>query len=295
MKASAGCRAFELSDDQTGVTFPLLVMYPSNPPERLEKLGPYTLSVAMDGPVVAGVYPLVVISHGTGGSHLVYRTLAAHLARNGFIVAMPEHPGNNRNNNDLVDTVANLANRPRHIRLVIDWALSSETFGSSLLPDTAAIVGHSMGGYTALAIAGGIPTSFPRESPDGQPRQIEVDPDHRVKALVLLAPATPWFMAAGALRGVRGPILMWTAEKDAYAPEFFGEIVKAGIPDQALIEHRVVANGGHFSFLSPFPEAITNPAFPPSQDPEGFDRERFHQEMNAGILEFLKRVISRTR
>jgi len=35
---------------------------------------------------------------------------------------------------------------------------------------------------------------------------------------------------------------------------------------------------------------MTNPVFLPSQDPEGFDRERFHQEMNAGILQFLSRL-----
>jgi predicted dienelactone hydrolase len=287
---TAGCRAFELFDEKMSMKFPALVLYPSHSPEQPEKLGPYTLNVAMNAPPAPGSFPLVVVSHGSGGSHLSHRTLAAHLARNGFVVAMPEHPGNNRNNNDLVDTVANLANRPRHIRIVIDWAFSSETFGSSLIPDTVAVVGQSMGGYTALAIAGGIPTSFPRESPDRQPRRIDVNPDSRVKALVLLAPATPWFMAPGALRGVRVPILLWTAEKDSYTPEFHAEIVKAGVPDPRLIEHRVAANAGHFSFLSPFPDAMTNPAFPPSQDPEGFDRERFHQEMNAGIPRFLNRL-----
>jgi predicted dienelactone hydrolase len=290
MTASAGCRAFELLDEKMGITFPMLVMYPSNSPERSEKLGPYLLSVAMNGPAAPGSSPLIVISHGSGGSHLVYRTLAAHLARNGFVVAMPEHPRNNRNNNDLEGTAANLANRPRHIRLVIDWAFSSEAFGSCLIPDTVAIIGHSMGGYTALAIAGGIPASFPRESPDHQPRQIEVAPDHRVKALVLLAPAAAWFMAPDALRGVGVPILLWTAEKDSYTPGFHAEIINAGVLDPALIERRIAANAGHFSFLSPFPEAMTNPAFLPSQDPKGFDRERFHQEMNAGILEFLRRV-----
>jgi predicted dienelactone hydrolase len=159
-----------------------------------------------------------------------------------------------------------------------------------LLPDTVAIIGHSMGGYTALAVAGGVPTSFPRESRDRRPRKIEVDPEPRVKALVLLTPATPWFMAAGALHEVRLPILLWTAEKDAITPEFHADLVKAGVPDKTLIEHRIAANAGHFSFLSPFPEAMNNPAFAPSQDPPGFDRARFHQELNAGILEFLRRV-----
>jgi len=36
---------------------------------------------------------------------------------------------------------------------------------------------------------------------------------------------------------------------------------------------------------------MTSPAFPPSQDPPGFDRARFHKELNAGVLRFLRRVI----
>jgi predicted dienelactone hydrolase len=281
---TAGFRAFELP-------FPTLVLYPSNSPERLQKLGSYELNVAMDSPIADGMFPLIVISHGSGGSPMSHRTLAAHLARNGFVVAMPEHPGNNRNNNDLLDTIENLTNRPRHIRTVIDWAYSADGFRSNLFPDTVAVVGQSMGGYTALAAAGGIPTSFPRESPDRQLRRIEVDPDPRVKALVLLTPATPWFMAAGALHNVRVPILLWTGEKDDITSELHADLVKAGVPDKTLIEHRIGANAGHFSFLSPFPAAMKNPGFLPCQDPEGFDRERFHQELNPGVLEFLNRVM----
>jgi len=280
---TAGFRTFALP-------FPALVLYPSDSPERSEKLGPYEFSVAMNAPIAARAFPLIVVSHGSGGTPLSHRTLAAHLARNGFVVAMPEHPGNNRNNNALVDTLDNLTGRPRHIRQVIDWAFAGSPFASSLQPDWVAMVGQSMGGYTALAVAGGVPTSLPRESPDGQPRRIAVEPDPRVKALVLLAPATPWFMAAGALRGVQLPILLWTAEKDTITPEFHADLVKAGVPDPSQIEHRIAASAGHFSFLSPFPETMTNPAFAPSQDPEGFDRKRFHDDLNAGVLQFLRRI-----
>jgi predicted dienelactone hydrolase len=291
MSRTAGCRAVELFDDEMKMTFPMLVMYPSSSPEQPERLGPYVVSVAMNGPIDVGRFPLVIISHGTGGSHLVYRTLGAHLARHGFVVAMPEHPRNNRNNNDLAGTAANLANRPRHVRLVIDWAFSRSAFGACLVPDAVAIVGHSMGGYTALATAGGLPTALASETPDQQPHAVSVTPDDRVKALVLLAPAAVWFMGDGALQGVRVPILMMTAEKDEHTPEGHAEIIKRGVPDAALIDHRIVANAGHFSFLSPFPEAMTSPTFPPSQDPEGFDRARFHEEMNSEIEAFLRRVL----
>jgi predicted dienelactone hydrolase len=243
---------------------------------------------ATDGAIATGTFPLVVISHGNGGSGTLYRTAARHLARNGFVVALPDHAGNTRGDNDLARTIANLENRPRHIRLVIEWAYGASPFAPFLKPDAVAIVGHSLGGYTALAVAGGIPTAFAHETPDGQPRRVEVMPDARVKALVLLAPATAWFKAEGALNGVRLPILMLTAEKDESTPAFHGEIVERGLPDAALLDHRIVANAGHFAFLDLFPKAMTNASFPPSQDPEGFDRERFHEGMNAQILKFLE-------
>jgi predicted dienelactone hydrolase len=292
VSSSAGCRIVEFVDDELGAPFPTLIMYPTGSPQRSATLGgPYTADVAMNAPVAPGTWPLVVVSHGSGGSHLLYRALAAHLARHGFVVALPEHPLNNRNNNELAGTAANLANRPRHIRLVVDRVVSGDVLGPHLTPDTVAIVGHSIGGYTALALAGGRPVAFPHETPDQRPRPVDVTADGRVRALVLLAPATAWFMNEGALDAVRVPILMLTAEKDEHTPHWQAEIVRKGVRDETLVEHRVVANAGHYSFLSPFPEKMISPTFPPSQDPEGFDRARFHEEMNADVLHFLRRVV----
>lgn len=291
MSRSAGCRIVD-PVDEPGAPFPMLVMYPTESPQRRATLGGlYTADVAMDAPLASGVFPLVVVSHGSGGSHLLYRTLAAHLARHGFVVALPEHPRNNRNDNELAGTAAILANRPRHIRLVVDWAFSSDGLGSHLTPDTAAVVGHSIGGYTALALAGGRPVAFPHETPDRRPRSVDVTADDRVRALVLLAPATAWFMNDGALDAIRVPILMLTAEQDEYTPSWQAEIVTNGVRDRTLVEHTIVPNAGHYSFLSPFPEEMISPAFPPSQDPDGFDRAAFHEEMNADVLRFLRRVI----
>lgn len=88
----------------------------------------------------------MIISHGTGGSHLLYRTLAAHLARDGFVVGLPEHP---RNNNELAGTHTILPDRPRQIRAAIDWAYADRALGLCIAPDSVAVIGHSLGGYTA--------------------------------------------------------------------------------------------------------------------------------------------------
>lgn len=129
---------------------------------------------------------MVLISHGTGGSPLVYRTIARHLARNGFVVEMLEHPFNNRNDNTVEGTVDNLTIRPKHISMAIDWFFNSEDFTKVLKPDSVSVIGHSMGGYTALAASGGISTSFPYESFDEKSHLINVTPDYRIKSLVLL-------------------------------------------------------------------------------------------------------------
>lgn len=275
--------------EEAGDTFPMAIMYPTETPEETIQIGPYRLDVAKNAAPAEGSYPLIIISHGSGGSHLVYRTLARHLASNGFIVGMPEHPFNNRNDNSLDGTVENLDNRPRLICAVIDWFYEGSEFSSTLRPNAVSIVGHSMGGYTGLAVAGGIPTSFPRESPDGQSHEINVSLDERIQSLVLMAPAAVWYREQGALSKIDVPILMLAAEKDRYTPYFHSQIVLDGLPDHADIEHRVVENAGHFSFLSPFPPKMSGPAFFPAHDPPGFDRTQFHETLNAEVLGFLQR------
>lgn len=161
----------------------------------------------------------------------------------------------------------------------MDRAFSSDVFGPSLKADTAAIIGHALGGYTALATAGGHPTAFPWETEDQQSRPVVVKRDDRVRAVVLLAPAAAWYLSRDSPRDVRIPVLMLTGEKDEicevpgqktlpdgrqiFMPEGHSAIIKRGIPDKSPVTHRVVGNAGHFSFITPYREAMINPAFPP--------------------------------
>lgn len=67
-----------------------------------------------------------------------------------------------------------IINRPRHLRIAMDWFFDSNKFNRYLKPDSVSIIGHSMGGYTALAVAGGKPTSLPHEFSNKQSQQISV-------------------------------------------------------------------------------------------------------------------------
>ncbi|HBU82407.1 MULTISPECIES: alpha/beta hydrolase family protein [Paenibacillus] len=287
MEGYAGYCEVKITDPSLGITFPMIVMYPADSPEQTHQLGPYPIEVAKDAAPRKGKFSLVIISHGSGGSPFVYRSIALHLARSGFIVGLPEHPNNNRNDNSLEGTVTNLTNRPRHLCLAADWFSEDERFKGLIESDSFSVIGHSMGGYTALAVAGGVPTSFPNESPYGQPYPIKVTRDRRIRSLVLLAPASVWFRNEGALSSVNLPILMMDAQHDPYTPPFHAQIVLNGVADPRQVLYRTVENAGHFSFLSPFPSAMISPAFIPSQDPPGFDRLRFHETLQAEIAGFL--------
>ncbi|WP_210520990.1 alpha/beta hydrolase family protein [Hymenobacter terricola] len=289
---SVGYRTVEVFDHELGLSFPVAVLYPTRTPAVAVQAGPYSLEVAPDASLAEGIFPLAIISHGGGSTPWAYRTLAYYLVRHGYVIGLPEHPFNNRHDDTWGSKRQNLTARPRHLHLAISALFGHAELAPALHPNRVAVIGHSMGGYTALAGAGGQPTSLPWESADEQPRPIPVVPDGRISALVLLAPATGWFRRAGALRDVRVPVLLLAAEHDEPTPYFHSQIVINGLPDPSKLEHRVVANAGHFSFLSPFPEARTSPAFPPSQDPPGFNRGHFQEELHAEVLAFLARTAS---
>ena len=273
-----GSRQLKVKDETKGISFPILVQYPTQEPSTPTAFGPYVMDVCPDAKIIEGRFPLVVISHGNGGSHLLYRTIGTHLAKNGYIVASVEHYGNNRNNNELENTTENLMNRPRHIILAVDAMLSDDELCRNIAPNKIAMIGHSMGGYTALALAGGIPRTR-----EGQ--RVEVPTDPRIRAIVLLAPGAGWFM--NSLDKVTIPILMLTAEHDAITPAWNAEVVLKSVPHRSQVTFREIRNAGHFSFLSPFPDTMKNPNFPPSTDPAGFDRDEFHTRLPLDILDFL--------
>jgi len=273
-----GSKQLTIKDEIKNISFPVLVHYPTREISKPISFGPYTMDVSPDAVMIDGKFPLVIISHGNGGSHLLYRTISTYLAKNGYIVAMPEHYGNNRNNNTLENTTENLETRPRHVSLTIDFLLSNTWFNENIEQNKIGVIGHSMGGYTALALAGGIP-----RTKEGV--VIEVVPDFRIKAIVLLAPGAGWFV--NSLEKVTIPILMMTAEYDPITPKWNAEIVLNYVPDKSKVIFKEVEAAGHYSFLSPFPAKMKNQNFLPSTDPIGFDREKFHSQLPIDILDFM--------
>ncbi|HUS32231.1 MAG TPA: alpha/beta fold hydrolase [Kofleriaceae bacterium] len=266
--------------------FAARVFYATNATPMTHTFGPYTFDFAVDAPVLASDLPLVVVSHGMTGTPWGYRGLASHLAHAGFAVLLLEHPGDSRRDPTKAGTAEILATRPRDIRAALDAAFADPHVAPHLRAGSAAIIGHSMGGYTALAVAGGKPLALPNQTPDGIAHPVDVERDPRITRAVLLAPAIPWLMAPGALAEVTIPLLVRVGEKDTDTPPFFVERILASLPASTPLDFATVPRAGHFAFFYPVPPALA--LLPPGQDPPGFDRAAYQSQLYAELAAFLR-------
>lgn len=99
-------------------------------------------------------YPLIVLSHGAS-AHGIYDVRHAHnLSSHGYIVAVITYGDDRTAIPDDPNVHASYL-RPLMTKAVIDSVLESEVFGRHVDADNIGISGHSFGGFTALAMAGG--------------------------------------------------------------------------------------------------------------------------------------------
>lgn len=281
---NSGLCHLPIPDPIFGGTFPAIVQYPTLQPAAGVDLGPFHWDATLDAPLAPGRFPVCLISHGAGGSHLLYREIATHLASAGWIVLCPEAPRDNRNDRSLSHTDESVTNRCRQLSQALDTLLGHERLAAGADSRRVGLVGHSLGGCAALALACGQPWSRNR-SP------IPVQADSRFRAAVLMAPATGCYRGPGALDKVSGTFLVLTGEKDDVTPPEDIRRDLDSLPRTATMEFVVVRGAGHYSFLSPFPASMRSPAFAPAQDPDGFDRERFHTELPRIVESFLARTL----
>ncbi len=125
---------------------------------------PVDLYMPKDLNAVQGPLPVVVISHGYADTRTHFATFAESLASNGFVVAVPEHIGSNTAYRDAMEAgfyrdsfqAMEFVNRPLDISFLIDELerKNAAEFQGRLKIDRVGVLGHSFGGYTALALAG---------------------------------------------------------------------------------------------------------------------------------------------
>jgi predicted dienelactone hydrolase len=97
-----------------------------------------------------------MLSHGTGGSAAIVAWLGTALAAQGFIVAAVNHPGNNGLEQYTPQGFSLWWERAKDISVVIDQMLVDSTIGNRIDAARIGAAGFSLGGYTVIALAGGM-------------------------------------------------------------------------------------------------------------------------------------------
>lgn len=89
---SAGFVSVTLRDPVEDGPMTAIFAYPTMQPPSRTALGPYTIEATRNATPTIGRFPLIVVSHGTGGSALGHHDSLTALAGAGFIAAAVEHP-----------------------------------------------------------------------------------------------------------------------------------------------------------------------------------------------------------
>jgi len=101
-------------------------------------------------------FPMIVLSHGTGGSALQMAWLGTVLAAHGYIAVAVNHPGNNATEDYTAQGFLTWWERARDLSVAIDSMLADPMFGAHIDASRIGAAGFSLGGYAMIEIAGGI-------------------------------------------------------------------------------------------------------------------------------------------
>ncbi len=317
-----GYRKIDVQDPLSDDSFPVALWYPtpavpaalfitgSLSPCRLPAILcrwiAFEMSVTQEAPLAAGAFGMIVVSHGAGGLALNHRDLAMALAAQGYVVAAPTHPRGKGNDISGVDV---WVGRPKQVSRVIDTVLQDGALGPHIERERIGVVGHSNGGYTALAVAGATPSpsaaaAHCRNHPDDAKfcalggaatrratREVGDLPDlgdRRVRSIVLMAPNAAPF-TDDALAKVTVPVLVYAAENDDLTRvRYHAERLARALPQTDCV---VVKGAGHFSFVASFPTALKIVAGEAARDADGVDRGALHQVMNREIVGYFNRTL----
>ncbi len=276
---------------------------------------------ARNAPIAAGDtrYPVVLLSHGTGGAALQMMWLGRALAARGFVVVAVDHHGN---------TAAEAAYDARGFRMVwervpdlsvaLDRLVADPTFGPRIDTDDVSAIGFSLGGYTVMGLAGARTdldrlqafcagpdadgTCEPQgEYPDAAKdfaAMLEEDPslgnaferagddygDPRIDRVIAIAPAIGQAFSPEALAQVDLPVLIIVGSEDEVAPALSNAAYIEEHLTRGALEY--VEGAGHYVFLSECTRRGLRHV-PVCKDPEDIDRGEVHAQVIASALEFM--------
>jgi len=268
------------------------------------------IDAVRDGSLRPGTYPLYVLLHGTTGNWRNLSWLAARLAENGAVVCAADHPGYT-SGNATPASVLRAWNQALDASFLTGEMLRSR-FRGVIDQSKVFAVGYSLGGYSALALAGGRLDlrryiDFCDENQDLSCRYFrpalsgltERDftagarnlKDARFTGAVAIAPGFVESCTLKSLKGITIPVLIVGGGKDQNIPpstHFYPRL-----PDfPKNIAYREIPDAAHFSFMQICkPGALEILA---EEDAEfvcmdhGSDRRAIHDRLYRYIVDFLQ-------
>lgn len=313
---SAGYRQFKWTDEFRARPVWADVWYPANPatPESPIVYGLGRGTASRDATIAEGRFPIVLLSHGAGGSARDYPWIGEYLARGGFVVLGVSHFGESWvYGPETIDPVAvtRLWLRPKDCSFALDKLLVHPDFADHVDPAKIAALGHSSGGATVIMLAGAIfdATSLRAYCASGDstgdhgcdyaktltldtpPEASASYSDKRIKVIVALDPAAgPGFSDESLAKVAVSTLIVGAVENDFLPFEHHASRIAKRIPNASLIE---LANGeGHFVYLASCTAPIEANGIPLCKDRDGVDREAVHAMLAPKIASFLKSALA---
>jgi predicted dienelactone hydrolase len=227
--------------------------------------------------------PLIVISHGLGGGRTAFKYFAEHLASHGYVVAVPEHPGSSgkqfedllNNKETDVSRPTEFIDRPLDISFLLDELLKRNETDPALKgrinPDQIGVLGHSYGGYTAIALAGGNLTFGPLKQ-DCAPTLISQSlnlslllqcqaltlpskkyslADPRVKGVIAINSIGGSIFGEEGYKSVKTPLMLISATADTIATPLFEQLRPFSWISSKKKQLVLIDGATHFSVLDP--------------------------------------------
>lgn len=267
-----------------------------------------------------GKFPLIALSHGTGGSAMQMAWLGTYLASRGYIVVAVNHPGNNAVTGYTVAGFIEGWERARDISTVITDVLADPRFGSKIDADRIGAAGFSYGGYTMMELAGATTDSQrlltwceqqkarcnPPEMPDlmekFQASKQQPDVQHslqhagdsyrdpHIRAVFAIAPALSQAFTPESLQKITIPVAIVAGAADSIAPpadnaEFFASHIRNA-------KLTILPGGvGHYTFLDVGTETGKKQLPQLFVDNPGVDREAVHNQVGAMAAEFFAKEL----
>ncbi len=265
--------------------------------------------------------PLILLSHGSGGTADQMAWLGTALARAGFLVAGVDHPGNNANEPYTAEGFVLPWERATDLSEVLDGLLADPQLAPHIDKDRIGAAGFSIGGYTVLELGGARTdlssiTDLCRKEPESTTchvpemkdlgtvthmletvrktsgeslaRSADSFRDPRIRAVFAIAPALGMTLTPESLHAMRLPVALVVGAADTLAPApINANLIKANLRGA---RETVLPNVAHYTFLDVCTAAgkQTLPAY--CIDPAGVDRAAVHTEVEDMAIQFFARA-----